>query len=184
MILLRIANFLRLRRYGADFQLLNELLAPQKDDVILDVGAGTGAITNVIANFCDEVFACEPNENRLEFMKKKYPQIKALSARADQIPFPESYFTKIYAVASFHHFPDQDLALEEFSRILKPSGSLLIHDIEPKSATSRFERRASGVHFSSSGELIQKLEAHGFHQVRKMDAKRGFMILAKKAEEA
>ncbi|MCL4519657.1 MAG: hypothetical protein M1587_10740, partial [Thaumarchaeota archaeon] len=66
----------------------------------------------------------------------------------------------------------------------KPSGSLLIHDIEPKSVTSRFERRASGVHFSSSGELIQKLEAHGFHQVRKMDAKRGFMILAKKAEEA
>ena len=180
LILLRIANFLRLRSYGKDILLLKELIAPQKDDVILDVGAGTGAITNVIADLCDDVFACEPNEEKLEFMKYKYPQIKALSATADQIPFPDSYFTKIYAVASFHHFSDHDSALEEFSRILRPSGLLLIHDIEPKSMSSKLERKASDVHFLSSAELVEKLESHGFRKVRRVDAKRGFMLLATK----
>ncbi|MDG7000248.1 MAG: class I SAM-dependent methyltransferase, partial [Nitrososphaerota archaeon] len=127
LILLSISNWLRPVRYGRDIQLLKRLLDPKKDDVMLDVGAGTGAITNILADVCDDVFAVEPNEEKLEFMKKKYPQIKGLSSKVDAIPFPDSYFTKIFAVASFHHFDNQDLALDELCRLLKPSGLLLIH---------------------------------------------------------
>lgn len=180
LILLGISNWLRTRRYGSDIRLLKKLLDPQKNDVILDVGAGTGAITNTVADVCDDVFAVEPNEEKLEFMKKKYPQIKGLSSKADQIPFPDSYFTKIYAIASFHHFDDQDLALGEFNRMLKPSGLLLIHDIEPSSVSSRLEKKAADTHFLSSEEMTRKLESHGFLQVRKVNARRGFMLLANK----
>ena len=179
---LGLSNRLRLRSYGGDIQLLKSLLNPVKDDVILDVGAGTGAIASLIADLCDDLFAVEPNDEKLEFMKKKYPQIKALSSKADQIPFPDSYFTKIYAIASFHHFPDPDLALEEFNRLLKTSGLLLVHDIEPKSVGSKLEKKAADVNFLSSEELTRKLESHGFQEVRKVNAKRGFMLLGIKSD--
>lgn len=180
LILLSISNWLRPVRYGRDIQLLKRLLDPKKDDVMLDVGAGTGAITNILADVCDDVFAVEPNEEKLEFMKKKYPQIKGLSSKVDAIPFPDSYFTKIFAVASFHHFDNQDLALDELCRLLKPSGLLLIHEIEPSSISSRFEKKMIDAHFLGSDEIARELESHGFFQVRKFNASRGFMLLANK----
>jgi ubiquinone/menaquinone biosynthesis C-methylase UbiE len=142
---------------------LLELLEPKKDDVILDAGAGTGVIADAISKLSDEVFALEPDPKRVEFMKKKFPQVKAFDGSAEAIQFPESYFTKIYTISAFHHFRDKETALYEFHRVLKRNGTLVIKDSEPQARVSRFERHAaSGVSFMASDELKQKLEEIGF----------------------
>jgi ubiquinone/menaquinone biosynthesis C-methylase UbiE len=37
----------------------------------------------------------------------------------------------VVASASFHHFSDQESALEEMKRVLKPDGKMIILEIDP-----------------------------------------------------
>ncbi len=39
--------------------------------------------------------------------------MKFIEGEAENIPLPDEYFDKVIASASFHHFTDQDKALEE-----------------------------------------------------------------------
>jgi ubiquinone/menaquinone biosynthesis C-methylase UbiE len=173
---LSLSDRLRLRRYKKDLPQFMRLLDPQKDDIILDVGAGTGVITNLVADMCDETYALDPSSDKVDRMKQRFPQIKVFEGRAEQIPFPDNYFSKIYAIASFHHVQDKDGALEEFARLLKNDGRLLIHDAGPSGLTSKFESLISGVHFLEAKELVDLLEAHGFES-KESEAARGYFLL-------
>jgi ubiquinone/menaquinone biosynthesis C-methylase UbiE len=161
--------WLRKKRLKEFLPPLLGMLSPKKEDIILDVGAGTGVIAAELTKFCDEVFALEPDPKRVDFIKKKYPAVKAFDGSAEAIQFPESYFTKILVIGSLHHFSDKDTALYEFQRVLKKQGLLVIRDSEPQKRTSRFETRAAKVNFIGSAELKKKLEETGFEvkEIRK-----------------
>ncbi len=187
-------SFLEKRRKKAFQKYLGvfvELLAPKKDEVILDVGAGLGTIANIVAEFSDEIFALEPTENKVEYMKRKHAALKAFSATASQIPFPTSYFDKLYVSMAFHHFPDQGDALEEFRRVLKKGGTLLIYEANPVAGRGRrlhfFETkilRNKGVHFLSPQELKELLSDRGFSVTDQRNAERGYLIVAKNDKTA
>ncbi len=163
-------------------QVFLELLSPAKNDVVLDVGAGSGWIANRVADVCDEVYALEPNEARLEFIKAKHPQVKAFSSFAQSIPFPEKYFSKVYTIFAFHHFPDQEDSLEEFRRILKPGGMLLIHEYQNTTSGlgPRLEKRVmkSKVRFFDPPELEQMLSSHGYKPQAMRKGSVGYFVLA------
>jgi ubiquinone/menaquinone biosynthesis C-methylase UbiE len=169
-ISLDISAWLRKRQFRKYLPILLQLLEPQKQDIILDVGAGTGVIAEEMVTLCDEVFALEPDPKKVNYMKKRYPQVKSFDGSAEAIQFPEFYFTKAYAIASVHHFSNKDNALYELNRILKKGGLLVVKDMEPGTGRSRFEIHATkGVQFISSADLKEKLEETGFDikEVRK-----------------
>jgi ubiquinone/menaquinone biosynthesis C-methylase UbiE len=178
---LRIYSWIRKRRFAKNLPLLLEMLSPQKEDVILDVGAGTGVITNIIAEKCDEVFALEPNPKRVEYMKKKYPQVKSFDGSAESIQFPESYFTKIYVIGAFHHFENQDSALYEIHRVLKPKGVLVINESDPGSTSSKTEDALGKVHFVRESEIKEMLEQNGFSIKESRITKKGYIISSTKS---
>lgn len=168
-----------------DLGLFLGLLSPKKGDVILDVGAGLGTLANVLAEeYSDEVFALEPDERKVEYIKTKHPQVKAFSATASQIPFPTSYFDKLYVTMAFHHFPDQGEALEEFRRVIKKQGLLLIHEIDPSHRSSKrlkfFERKVirNETIFLTSQELKNIVVSHRFKALEEKNANRGYLFLA------
>ena len=107
-------------------------LDPKKDDVILDIGAGTGYISSKVCELCDEVYALEPSVKKVEFIRRKFPQVKVFVGTCDKIPFPEFYFDKVFIISAFHHFPDQNDALEDISRVLKDDGLLLLQERNPR----------------------------------------------------
>ncbi len=167
---LTLSAWLRKRKVRSFLPELIQILSPKKEDIILDVGAGTGVIAEEIAKRCDEVFALEPDPQRVNYIKKKYPEVKAFDGTAEAIQFPEFYFTKIYAVSSFHHFKDQDMALFEIHRVLRHGGFLVIKDSGPGAGRSFFERRATQINFLDSDHLKDKLEETGFEvkEIRKV----------------
>jgi ubiquinone/menaquinone biosynthesis C-methylase UbiE len=179
-ITLRISGWIRKRRFAKNLPILLEMLSPQKEDVILDVGAGTGVIANEISLRCDEVFALEPNSKRVKYMKRKYPQVKAFDGTAESIQFPESYFTKIYVISAFHHFRDQDTALFEFHRVLKPKGVIVINEWDPGSTSSKVENSVGKVHFLSDKELEKKLQNNEFIIKEYRKATRGYFLASTK----
>jgi len=180
-ISISLIGWLRKRRFAKSLPVLIEFLDVEKGDIILDVGAGRGVIANEVAKRCDEVFALEPDPKKVEYIKKKYPQVKAFDGSAEAIQFPENYFTKIYAVSSFHHFKDKDNALFELYRVLKRNGVLLIEDLEPEATISKFERKIGDVEFMALNDLKSKLEETGFQTraIRRMNSRTFFISSTK-----
>lgn len=169
-------------RYRKYLPLFLELLSPKKDDVILDVGAGTGYIASKVSELCGELYALEPNASKVEQIMKHYPAVKVFVGSAERIPFPESYFDKAYVVSAFHHFRDQELALDEIARVLKPNGSLVIHESDPSrmSSAQKFESIVvrEGIRFLSPHQLETIAQRHGLATKAVKSVGCGYFLLA------
>ena len=172
---------MRARTYGDYLPVMLQLLDPKKEETILDVGAGIGYIASRVAKSCDNVYALEPNDDKVEFVKSHFPEVKAFSGNVSSIPFPESYFNKIYVVAALHHFRDQDMAVNEMARVLKSSGRILIHESNPERMGAKAETRlAKGVRFIESSRLKEIVEGQGFKMVELRNVRSSYFLLAEK----
>lgn len=96
---------------------------PAKEVIAADVGAGTGIFTKLVLDKNPkELYAVEPNENMRSAGEKFLPNgVKWRAAGAESTGLPSSTFDLVSMASSFH-WPNTDLALNEFNRILKPSG--------------------------------------------------------------
>ncbi len=126
---------LRPARRKSNWDVFIDSLAPAGGEKILDIGAGKGSVADRVlrASKGAEVYAVDPDEKRVEAIKRDFPAIKSSVARAESLPFPDSYFDSAYATMALHHFTDIDRALAEVARVLKPRGSFIILEIDPNS---------------------------------------------------
>ncbi len=103
---------------------------------LLDVGCGTGTFIAMLAETKLEVhpFGLDMAEQMCRFGMEKASAIGLakiihfINADSEHMPFDESSFDIITCSNSFHHYPHQDLVLQEMYRVLKPSGRLMIID--------------------------------------------------------
>ena len=145
-----------------------QMLAPAPGEKILDVGAGKGEVAGRVmgASKGAEVYAVEPDEKRLAAMKRDFPAVKCSMAGAESLPFPDSYFDKVYATMALHHFADLDAALRQVARVLKHGGAFVILEVEPRSTMGRVFRffgRLTGEHMNMMTEerCLEKLRTAG-----------------------
>jgi len=91
--------------------------------VAADIGAGTGIFTKLILEKNPkELYAVEPNENMLLAGKKFLPNgVKWMAACAESTELPSNTFDLITMASSFH-WTNTHTALNEFNRLIKPSG--------------------------------------------------------------
>jgi len=149
-------------------QVMSQHIDIRPSDILLDIGGNTGKITQAYSNNCKEVVVLEPKRNVIEYGRSHRPNIKFVEGGAESIPLPDEYFDKVVASASFHHFSDQDKALEEMKRVLKPDGKIIIVEIDPN--TPRGKRlKFCETPFHTGGKLYQpvqlskKVEEHNLH---------------------
>jgi ubiquinone/menaquinone biosynthesis C-methylase UbiE len=103
--------------YKNNRPLLTELLALTPNDILLDIGGGTGrVIDHLIAKTSCEGYIVEVELKKLLYATKQRKNINLVNASAHFIPFPCEYFSKVMSIVAFHHFSDQDSALEEIKR--------------------------------------------------------------------
>jgi SAM-dependent methyltransferase len=88
---------------------------------LLDVGAGTGKLTQVLLEHTDQVVAVEPDpQMRVEFAQA-LPTVELLAGSAERLPLPDASVDAIFAGQAFHWFPRPD-ADRELARVLRPGG--------------------------------------------------------------
>jgi ubiquinone/menaquinone biosynthesis C-methylase UbiE len=99
---------------------------------VLDVGSGNGQWLIAYAQDSAEVIGVEPDERIREFSLKKiaeWPErtrvIKVVASRAENLPFRDDYFDHILCAGVFM-FTNQDRALREMSRVLRPGGRMCL----------------------------------------------------------
>lgn len=111
---------------------LQRLLEPEATFTdILDVGCGRGKSTRLLSERFQpqSIAALEADAALLRGVaattNRCNSKVSALHASATSIPVPDGSFDMVFCHQTFHHIADQESAIREFYRVLRPGGVLL-----------------------------------------------------------
>lgn len=90
---------------------------------VVDLGAGTGALTRLLIDRADEVVALEPDERMRSVLTEEVPGVRAVMGRGESMPIPDSCVDAVLASSSWH-WMDPIPTLREVARVLVPGGIL------------------------------------------------------------
>ncbi|HEX6336075.1 MAG TPA: class I SAM-dependent methyltransferase [Jiangellaceae bacterium] len=98
-------------------------LEPAPGPRVLDLGAGTGKLTDTLVALGAEVIAVEPDQAMLTELRRALPTVRALPGSAEAIPLPAASVDAVLAGNAMHWF-DMAVAGPEIARVLAPGGIL------------------------------------------------------------
>jgi SAM-dependent methyltransferase len=141
----RVENYVRFRpRYPAELiACLTSEAGLCASDVVADVGSGTGILSEMFLKLGNEVFGVEPNDEMREAAERilaGFPRFRSVASSAESTGLPAKSVDLVAAAQAFHWF-DRNKAKEEFSRILRPPGRVVLIWNDRKTVGSPFSER-------------------------------------------
>lgn len=108
-------------KYG---KVLIDLVNTSKDQVILDLGCGTGKLSVELAKNGAKVIGIDMSKDMLEKAKLNYPTIEFNFADATELNY-ENYFDTVFSNAVLHWIKDHRKLLKSVYKALKTKGKLI-----------------------------------------------------------
>jgi ubiquinone/menaquinone biosynthesis C-methylase UbiE len=103
-----------------------------KHDTVLDIGAGTGFLTEGAAKIARKVIAVDLSESMTQKALSKVSNQKNVMFKigdAENIPVEDSTVNVVIGNMILHHCPRPIVAITEMVRVLKPKGRLVLSDL-------------------------------------------------------
>lgn len=100
-----------------------DAVLPSPVETALDLGAGTGKLTERLVERSQTTTAVDPSESMLAELRRKLPHVQALVGTAEDIPFANDSQDAVTVAQAFHWF-DRKPACAEIVRVLRPGGRL------------------------------------------------------------
>ncbi|WP_119731879.1 class I SAM-dependent methyltransferase [Thermomonospora amylolytica] len=160
---------------------LVDFIEPELDleDVVLEVGAGTGRVSRTIARRVRHVTALDPSREALERGKREADQDAVMNvtfSRGDaaDLPFAGRSFTLLISRFGLHREEDPAAVLRELVRVSRPGAGLVVADLVPADGhggdPDRLLRlRDAGHRALLSAERIAELIAEAGADVRRSE---------------
>jgi ubiquinone/menaquinone biosynthesis C-methylase UbiE len=92
---------------------------------VLELGAGTGKLTEHLVALGHDVHATDPDPRMLDRLALRLPELRVSQTAAEEIPAADATFDLVVAADSFDLF-DADKALPEIARVLKRGGTFAV----------------------------------------------------------
>lgn len=155
-------------------------VAPDKEDVILEVAAGTCVCGRSFAPLVQSVVCLDATPAMLQVGKEEADNSRLnnmifVKGYGEELPFLDESFDIVFSRLAFHHFTEADTVFAEMVRVLKPGGKLVMIDMEAAGTELRETedsieklRDASHVRNMSKDEMIGLFAAHGL-SIRKCE---------------
>jgi ubiquinone/menaquinone biosynthesis C-methylase UbiE len=140
---------------------LREILAPVPGERVLEVGPGTGYYSLPMAEWLGERGRLDVFDIQQEMLDHTLrgaseagvaERITAMRGDARELPYEDGTFDAAFLVTVLGEIPDQDAALRELRRVLRPGGRLVVGELmgDPHVVTAKklHERaEAAGLRF-------------------------------------
>ena len=152
-----------------------------QSEAALDVGCGAGHLSFALAPSCRRLVALDPSPGMLKTVAQAaaargLPQIETRIGSAEALPFGDASFDLVATRFSAHHWRSVEDGLREMSRVLKPSGRLLVIDslgaedplVDTHLQAIELLRDPSHVRNRSAGQWRSLLEAAGLLDIEPM----------------
>src|SRR3954468_16996013 len=148
---------------------LRRVLDPQPGERVLEVGPGTGYYTVPVADWLGpdgrlELFDLQQEmlDHTLRAAGELAGRVGATQGDARDLPYPDASFDAAYLVTVLGEIPDQEAALRELRRVVKPGGRLVVGEI------------AVDPHWVSPARLRRRAEAAGLTFSRRSGTPLGY----------
>jgi len=99
-----------------------EMLKPEANDRILEIGCNTGWLVRKIMDYSKDVVGIDVNSAGIEIANMQ----NLICMDAANMGFSDNSFDKIVCLHTIEHVQEINRAFEEMSRVLKPSGSIIL----------------------------------------------------------
>jgi SAM-dependent methyltransferase len=97
-------------------------LIPPDAQAVLDLAAGTGAVTRELLGRAARIIAVEPDERMRAVLTARCPQAEVLAGRGEDIPLPDASVDAVVISAAWHWL-DPERAVPEIARVLRVGGT-------------------------------------------------------------
>jgi ubiquinone/menaquinone biosynthesis C-methylase UbiE len=151
------------KKYERD--LLLDLLDPQKDDCILDVGCGTGVFTQAVLDCGARIVGLDISFPMLRQATRKIPEqsFVAVAGNMTSLPFSDGCFDKVYSMTAIEFVTDAQRAVDELNRVARSGAKIVLTTLNSLSPwAERRKKKAEGGHqlfqsmtFRSPTELLR-----------------------------
>jgi SAM-dependent methyltransferase len=138
-------------------------LIPPDAQAVLDLAAGTGAVTRELIGRVPRVIAVEPDERMRAVLSARCPDAEVLAGRGEDIPLPGASVGAVLVSAAWHWL-DPEQAVPEIARVLRVGGRLGVMWIgrdERVPWVAEFNRLAHQVRQAARPREARDDDAHG-----------------------
>jgi demethylmenaquinone methyltransferase/2-methoxy-6-polyprenyl-1,4-benzoquinol methylase len=110
-------------------ELWARLLELPVNGAMLDVGGGTGRVSEVLRPRVGQLVVCDIS---LGMLRRAYAKngLGAVRADAGRLPFSDAVFERVMVTDALHHFRFQQQVIRELGRVLTPGGVLVIEEFD------------------------------------------------------
>jgi SAM-dependent methyltransferase len=151
---------------------LVETLRGMRSGDVLDLGCGTGALTNEIAGFARQAIGIDSSPAMIKKAAETYPDLTFHLMDARSMTW-ESRFDAVFSNAVFHFIKDQDALLDRVFRALRSGGALVCEfgaagniagllDAVGAACVKRGKPYAMRFYYPTEDEYGGLLKRHGF----------------------
>jgi len=103
----------------------------EKNTLVLDLGCGTGLLSNILVSKGFEVLGIDISLESLRLLQQRESRINTIQADATLLPFTDGSCHAVVSLGAWRHFSDPRRVIAEVARILKDDGLLIVGYFPP-----------------------------------------------------
>jgi ubiquinone/menaquinone biosynthesis C-methylase UbiE len=113
----------------------------ESNELVLDMGCGTGFLFRHIDKKAELVVGLDLSQMALQEAKKhtkNMTNVAIILADADNTPFPDNTFDKVFAITLLQNMPEPTKTISEMKRVSKPQATFAITGFKKTFTQERF----------------------------------------------